>query len=98
MPSGMFLIFKLSLFLLFLLSRSHRGVLLLAAALRQHVLPPRGSAPLHDPADDERLLKSEGKYMQAQLLLLHHLFASSVFVFSTVADEGQARYYCHENI
>lgn len=64
MPSGMFLIFNLRLFLP-ALSCSRRGVLLLAAALRQHVLPPGSSAPLHEPADDERLFESEGKYTQA---------------------------------
>lgn len=35
-----------------------RRVLLLAAALWQHVLPPRCSALLHDPADDERMFES----------------------------------------
>lgn len=53
----------------------------MAAALRQHVLPPRGSASLHDPADDERLFKSEGKYTLVQLSLLSHLVASSGLSF-----------------
>lgn len=35
-----------------------RRVLLLAAAVWQHVLPPRRSASLHDPADDERMFES----------------------------------------
>lgn len=87
MPSGMFFfqLFLNGLYFCYFCSR--RGVFLLAAALRQHVLPPRGSASLHDPADDERLFKSEGKHMQAQRSLLSHLVASSVSLFSTLADE-----------
>lgn len=38
-----------------------RGVLVLAAALWQYVLPPRSSASLYDPADDEWMSESEGK-------------------------------------
>lgn len=35
-----------------------RGVLLLAATLWQHVLPPRSSASLYDPTDDEWMFES----------------------------------------
>lgn len=38
-----------------------RGGFLLAATLRQHVLPPRSSASLYDPTDDEWMSESEGK-------------------------------------
>lgn len=40
-----------------------RRVLVLAATLWQHVLPPRRSAPLHDPADDEWVFESQGKFV-----------------------------------
>lgn len=38
-----------------------RGVFVLAAALRQYVLPPRCSASLYDPTDDEWMFESQGK-------------------------------------
>lgn len=84
MPSGMFLIFKLRLFLP-VLSCSRRGVLLLAAALRQHVLPPGSPASLHEPADDERLFKSEGKYFQ-----LSRRFLRVSLFFPSVAPNATA--------
>lgn len=35
-----------------------RRVFVLAATLWQYVLPPRSSASLYDPTDDERVLES----------------------------------------
>lgn len=40
---------------------ARRRVFVLAAALWQYVLPPRSSASLYDPADDEWRFESEGK-------------------------------------
>lgn len=54
-----------------------RRVLLLAASVRQHVLPPGCSACLHDPADDGRTLESEGK---SAVLFCHILVISAVSV------------------
>lgn len=56
-----------------------RRVLLLAAAVRQHVLPPRRSASLHDPADDERTLESQGKW--AWLARSWHRFRPPINIY-----------------
>lgn len=57
-----------------------RGVLILAAALWQYVLPPCGSAQLHDPADDERMVKSQGKLAGVCARTTDVMHSSRVFI------------------
>lgn len=52
----------------------------MAAALWQYVLPPCGSAQLHDPADDERMVKSQGKLAGVCARTTDVMHSSRVFI------------------
>lgn len=64
-----------------------RRVFVLAAALRQYVLPPRSSASLYDPTDDEWMSESKGNLAGVStdstdlLWLIFRLSFSSTFFF-----------------
>lgn len=85
-------------------------MLILAAALRQYVLPPCSSASLYDPTDDEWMFESHGKLEGACVCAamiwddyclfswLSSLFISVLFLLSFSTSEVANSFYMFLNL